>query len=57
MTDAVGAAGAVGAAFTVRGVAAETQVISTVDLTVTLWRPGATPVNVVAGPNAPPSRL
>ena len=50
MTDAVGAAGAVGAAFTVRGVAAETQVISTVDLTVTLWRPGATPVNVVAGP-------
>jgi len=57
VTEAVGAAGGVGAAFTVSGVGAETQVISVVDLTVTLCAPGATPVNVVAAPKAPPSRL
>ena len=57
MTEAVGAAGGVGAAFTVSGVGAETQVISTVERTVTLCAPGATPVNVVAAPKAPPSRL
>ncbi len=57
VTEAVGAAGGVGMAFTVSGVGAETQVISVVDLTVTLCAPGATPVNVVAAPKAPPSRL
>ena len=57
VTDAVGAAGGVGAGFTVSGVGADTQVGSAVGLTVTLWPPGATPVNVVAAPKAPPSRL
>ena len=36
VTEAVGAAGAVGTALTVSGVAAETQVISVVERTVTL---------------------
>src|SRR4249920_3820696 len=57
VTDAVGAAGGVGTAFTVSAVGAETQVISLVGLTVTLCAPGVTPVNVVAAPKAPPSRL
>src|SRR5258705_7001773 len=50
VTEAVGAAGGVGAGFTVSGVGADTQVLSTVDLTVTLCGPGATRVNVVAAP-------
>ena len=57
VTEAVGAAGGVGAAFTVSAVGADTQVLSTVDLTVTLCGPGATPVKVVAAPKAPASRL
>ncbi len=56
VTEAVGAAGGVGASLTVRAVGADTQVLSVVDLTVTLCGPGATPVNVVAAPNVPASK-
>ena len=47
VTLAVGADGAPGTAFTVTLVPAETQVGSAVFLTVTLYIPGATNVNVV----------
>src|SRR5674476_1172309 len=57
VTLAVGAAGGVGTALTVSGVAGDTQVISVVDRTVTLCGPGATKVNVVVATKAAPSRL
>src|SRR3989442_1655766 len=57
VTDAVGATGTAGTALTTSGVGAETQVLSVVDLAVTLCAPGATSVNVADTWNAPPSRL
>ena len=57
VTVAVGAAGGVGTALTVRGVAIDTHVISAVFLTVMLWPPGTARVNVTDVWKSPPSRL
>jgi hypothetical protein len=57
VTDAVGAAGAPGTAFTVTVVGADSQVGSAVLITVITWSPGVTPVNVAEAWKAPPSKL
>src|SRR5258706_3514136 len=57
VTDAVSAPGTAGTALTTSGVGAETQVLSVVDLAVTLCAPGATRLDVGGVWNERTSRL